>query len=286
MATELSLAYRTCARATRRHARNFYYGFLTLPRRQRRAVYALYAFCREADDIADGIAPNRAKLDGLARLRARLDCAAEGAPRNATDLALSHTLGTFHIRSDDLHDVLDGVTADLTNTRMPDEAALHRYCYQVASAVGLATLPVLSNGIPPSPAMRQAAAHLGQGMQRINILRDIREDLSHDRIYLPVDELRRHGVSEEQLLRHEPSEGLRAILISQADRARMHLDHGRRLLALLPHTSRGCVWLLAEIYERILHRLADRHYDVFADRISLSTPEKLRLMVSALRPRS
>jgi phytoene synthase len=315
MATDLARGYRACARMTRRTARNFYFAFLSLPQAQRRAVYALYAFCREADTCADGVndgapAPTftaanseavrlgrmtqrrsdttrrdsddlAARRTGLEELRDRLAQAADGIPKTERDLALADAIARYGVREEDLRDVLTGVEMDLTSTRIETYDELRTYCYHVASAVGLATLPVLTDGIPPTEAMREAAIDLGLGMQYVNILRDVGEDLALGRIYLPSEELTAHGVDELQLRARTMSAGLRAALATHGDRAGAHLARGRRLLAYLPRRSRACPWLLSEIYGRILARIVEADYRVFGGRVSLPAIEKLWLLVSS-----
>lgn len=298
MATNLARAYRACARTTRRNARNFYFAFVSLPRAQRRAVYALYTFCREADDCVDAgaIAPASTEENGsavllglrpetasaaLQELRARLANAAQGRPKTERDLALADAITRFAVHEEDLRDVLSGVEMDLSLSRVETYDDLRTYCYHVASAVGLATLPILTDGVPPTDEMRIAAIDLGLGMQYVNILRDVDEDLALGRIYLPSEELAAHGVDEAQLRARTMTDGLRTLLAAHADHAKTHLDAGRRLLSLLPRRSRACPWLLSEIYGRILARIAEADYRVFGQRVSLPAIEKLCLLVSS-----
>jgi len=306
MATKaLAQSYAACARITRREARNFYYAFASLPRRQRLAIYALYAFCREADDCVDSASsmdalftPEKseetapllgdeqadAALEprlGIAWLRERLAAAAGGRALVPRDLALADAIERYGICPDDLAAVITGVEMDLTRTRYATFDELRDYCYHVASAVGLATLPILDAGIPPTDAMRDHAIDLGLGMQLVNILRDVAEDLERDRIYLPQEELARFGVDQAALARGEMTEPLRLLLAFQAARALEYLDRGRGLLAHLPRRGRACPWLLAEIYGRVLRRIITADYDVFAGRVSLPKWQKLGLLVSA-----
>jgi phytoene synthase len=282
MATDLARAYRACARTTRRTARNFYLAFLSLPRAQRRAIYALYAFCREADDCADDDSDDLAtRRTGLEELRDRLARAANGTPETERDVALADAIARYGVREEDLRDVLTGIEMDLTSTRIEAYDELRTYCYHVASAVGLATLPILTDGAPPTETLREAAVDLGLGMQYVNILRDVDEDLALGRIYLPRDELAAHGVDEAQLRARTMSTGLHAALAAHGDRAGAHLARGRRLLAHLPRRSRTCPWLLSEIYGRILARIVEADYRVFGGRVSLPAIEKLWLLLSS-----
>jgi 15-cis-phytoene synthase len=295
---DLIAAYAACAAVTRREARNFYYAFLSLPKPQRLAVYALYAFCREADDVVDaepsrdslvprrpepvGSSPDRRRRAGLDQLRSRLERAVQGKPSCSMDLALADAIHRFGVNPDDLNDVLDGMSLDVTLTRVESQDALDQYCYYAASAVGLATLPVLNAGAPPTDAMREAAIDLGLGMQYINILRDVAEDLDRDRIYLPQDQLAHYGLDEAALRAHTMSAPLRGMLKEHADRGRALLISGRRLLPSLPRRSRACPWLLSEFYLRILDRIVSRDYDVFSGRVTLSKATKLGLLLSTV----
>ena len=302
---DLAAAYAACAETTRREAKNFYYAFLSLRPLQRQSIYALYAFCREADDVADSPNPLTAECDesafrkgsdggvdspnplmarkqeGIDRLRARLAGAANGNPQVERDLALADTLERFGVDPNDLADVIRGVEMDLRVNRVPDEAAMRDYCYHVASAVGLATLPILNNGTPPTDEMRELAIDLGLGMQYVNILRDVREDILEDRIYLPADEMTHFGVSEETLADGRTSDAAKRLLAHHADRARTTLDRGLQLVSRLPRSGRACPWLLGAMYGRILARIVRRDYDVWSERVSLPKAEKLWLLLTS-----
>jgi len=302
MATDLARAYRACARTTRRHARNFYFAFLSLPPAQRRAVYALYAFCHEVDSLADeggailpvgdveevGSDSSSAMSDDLARRRAglmamreRLARAARGEPAEERDRALADAIARFGVREADLADVLTGVEMDLEPVRIETYDELRTYCYHVASAVGLATLPILSGGTPPSDAMREAAIDLGLGMQYVNVLRDVNEDLQLGRIYLPLGALTAYGLDEAALRTRTMTDDLRAVVAEHGTIARGLLDRGRRLLPDLPRAGRACPWLLSEIYGRILARILGTDDPLFSGRASLPTAEKVGLLLSA-----
>ena len=281
MASQLTLAYRACARIVRREAKNFYAAFLTLPRRKRRAIYAVYAFCREADDIADGDAPLAQKAAALERLRERLKEAVAGRPASLADLALSDAVQRFSIDPADLTHVIDGVEMDLTVSRYATFEALRRYCLAVASAVGLAVLPVLIHGRTgvDGAAARERARALGVGMQLANILRDVREDLARDRLYLPQEDLELHGVTEHGLCAGGLDERTRTFLSFQVARARAYLQDGLKLVSYLPRRSRCCIAVMAGIYARILDRLQARGYDVFSERIAIPVFEKIALAI-------
>jgi phytoene synthase len=310
---DLNRAYAECARITRREARNFYFAFLSLPRRQRRAVYALYAFCREADDVADAVPPagtltekhgeaalllrdassahvkaehdeqhSDPRREGLRRLRERLLAAGEGRPQTLRDAALADAIDRFGVRLEDLDDVIAGVEMDLEPVRLQTDDELEDYCYHVASAVGLATLPILNEGIPPTDEMRDLAIRLGLGMQFVNVLRDVAEDLECGRVYLPASGFARHGLRQEVLAERSVGSELRELLCEHAERARSNLAAGAELARRVPRSGRSCLWLLAEIYGRVLDRIEASGYDVFAGRVSLPNREKLGLLLQAL----
>jgi phytoene synthase len=278
----LRASYRACARLTRREARNFYLGFATLPRRKRLAVCAVYAFCREADDIADGEAPLETKKAGLAELRGRLAQAASGAPSGERDLALADAIARFSVDPQDLADVVAGVEMDLRVTRVATYSELRRYAELVASATGLAILPVLAwrrGGARVTPQARAAAVELGVGMQLVNVLRDVSEDVERGRIYLPLEDLVRFGVTEEALSCGAIEEGTRALLSFETERAREALKKGSDLASRLPRHACGCPALLGAVYSGLLDRIVARGYDVFGPRIGLTGGEKLWLFV-------
>ena len=279
----LKAAYRACARLTRRRAKNFYYAFLGLPRDKRRAVYAVYAFCRQADDIADGPEEIPAKRLALKKLRSRLLQAVSGEPQCSVDLALSDAIARFAVEPADLAHVIDGVESDLSVSRYADFEELRRYCELVASAPGLAVLPILADGRRErgiAEQDRDAATALGIGMQLTNIVRDVSEDTARGRIYLPQEDLERFGVPENDLKKPEASKALRELVAFESGRARTFLREGERLLTRLPRRSRRCPALLIALYSRVLDRIRQRGYDVLGAPATLSTREKVCLLLA------
>ena len=260
-------ALREAARITRREAKNFYVAFLTLPREERLGIYALYAFFRRADDIADGPGTLGEKQAALAALRAGLSLPGDDPVLSA----LAWAKEKFSIPEELLRAVIDGVGMDLTKARYQTFEELKDYCWHVAAAVGLTVLRVL--GAPPEAD--RPGERFGIGMQLVNILRDVREDLARGRIYLPQEDLSRFGVSEEDLKRGELTEGLRSLLSFEAARAKRYMEAINELLPLVPRRGRPCIGVLAALYGTILTRIQARGYDVFSKRVSLSTREKL-----------
>ncbi len=267
-------ALREAARITRREAKNFYIAFLTLPREQRLGIYALYAFFRRADDIADGPGALGEKEEALARLRRGISAPGD----DPVLVALDWARWRFSIPEELLEAVLRGVEMDLERTRYATFGDLEEYCWHVAAAVGLAVLRVL--GAPPeadAPGER-----FGIGMQLVNIVRDVKEDLSRGRVYIPQEELARFGVTEEALIEGRITPGIRSLLSSLAERAEGYLREVNRLLPLVPPRGRPCIGILARVYGRLLRRIGERGFDVFRERVSLEGWEKVWLLLSGV----
>jgi phytoene synthase len=282
----LETAYERCRDIAREEARNFYYGFILLPPERRAGIYAAYAFSRRADDSVDGDEPLPERLAAVAARRAELEAcyAGEPPPGDAVLVALADAVRRFGIPREHLDALLDGVEMDLTVSRYPDFPALKGYCDRVAGAVGLVSLHVFGFSDPRAP---EHAADLGVALQLVNIMRDVAEDAERDRIYLPADEMAAHGVDERDLLDGVATPAFRALMRDQGERARDYFARGERLLPLLDRRARMCVSMLSGLYREILGQIEERDYDVFAGRVSLSTPHKLALMgrrtASALR---
>ncbi len=273
----LARDYARCAEVTRRASSNFYYAFMLLPREKRRALHAVYAFCRFVDDIADdeSVADPGAML---ARWREELRNVYAGAPRRPISRALADNVRRFNIPRRHLEEVIDGVEMDLTRRRYENFAELELYCHRVASAVGLICIEIFGYR---EPATRIYAEKLGLAFQLTNILRDVREDAARCRIYLPLADLRRFGVAESDVLRGVHTPEFRALMAFEADRARAFY---RAAEAALPESDRRSM-IAAEgmrvIYSAILDEITRADYRVFERRHSLSSARKLALIARA-----
>lgn len=275
MEASLIQAYRYCQALTQREARNFYYGFLLLPREQRRAIYAAYAFARQCDDIVDQDLPHQEKVASLVAFRQALDGCLAGAPTGPMFTALGHAVSSFAIPHQYLYQLIEGVEMDLTVRRYPTFDDLRRYCYLVASTIGLISIHIF--GYRDGQRARDHAVDLGIALQLTNILRDIQEDSQRDRIYIPQDEMARFGYSEEELFAGLANRAFQGLVAHQVARARNYYVKGRKLLPLLPKRAQACVGAMAGIYSRILDDIERRPAAVFGERISLSTGQKLAL---------
>ena len=270
----LAQAYSHCREVAKREARNFYFAFLTLPRAKRQAIYAVYAFARICDDIADGEASTEAKLTGLADVRRSLERAYDSAPEGPVFTALADVAATYRIEQSSFQALVGGVEMDTAQNRYATFEDLRRYCYGVASTVGLICVEVFGYARPEA---RCYAVDLGLAMQLTNILRDIQEDAERDRIYIPQDELARFGYSEENLSSGVVNRSFTDLMRFQAERARSYYSSSARLLPLVPVRSRACISVLHGLYSRLLDRIEARHFDVFHGRVRLGTAEKVLL---------
>ena len=265
-----ALAY--CRQVTRQQARNFYYAFLFLPSEKRAAIYSVYAFCRHSDDIADAPGHLHSKRDQLKRWRDELESCYSGTPTLLITRALRHTIQKYPIPRHYFEELLTGVEMDLTVQRYASFDDLRVYCYRVASAVGLACLEIFGYR---HAGVRSYAGNLGIALQLTNILRDVREDAERGRIYLPQEELRAFGVSENDVLRQRYTASFAALMRFQQERI---LAHYRNAAAsLLPGDRAGLMApeIMAAIYRATLDKMRRRGFNVFLGRTRLSGLRKL-----------
>jgi phytoene synthase len=267
---------RVCRRITRHYARTFYFASHTLPRRVQQDAYAIYAFCRWADNGVDDAPTPAEATRRVAHARAVLDLALSDRPAPAGLLAFRHTLRSRSIPRDLFDALLDGMEMDLTIGRYPDFPALDRYCYRVAGVVGLMMTHVF--GFRHERCLPHAVA-LGRAMQLTNILRDVREDLDRGRVYLPQDELARFGVAESQLAAGRVDDRFRDFMRSQIARARAdYADSDAGIPDLASPAARLTVRLMGRLYGGILDAIEAADYDVFRTRAHVPTPRKLRVL--------
>jgi phytoene synthase len=277
-----------CRQMTRREARNFYWGFVALPRPKRIAIYALYSFAREIDDDVDlpggggliryaSTGPARYE-DTFAKHRERVRRCYEGDATDPVMHVLAHAVKRYNIPSDDLEALIRGVEMDVVTTRYASWDALHVYCNHVASAVGRMCVRVFGY---TDPVALTFADDLGVALQLTNILRDVREDLDLGRIYLPQDELRRFGVSEDALLAGRPGRGWDPLVRHQIARAQEYFNSGLRVIGPIPRRATACVLTMAGIYRAILDQIADDPYLPLKTRASLGGRAKLSVMLKS-----
>ncbi len=273
----LAESYAHCRCVARTRARNFYYSFVLLPKAQRDAMCAIYAFMRYCDDLSDEPGANRASID---QWRAALDGALEGRTAGHPVLPAFHdTVSRYHIPPRYFHEMIDGVASDLEPRQYETFEQLYGYCYQVASTVGLTIIHIF--GFAGDEAL-PLAEKCGIAFQLTNILRDIREDAGRGRIYLPAEDLARFRARAEDLRAGRRTPELIALLEFEAGRARAYYREARPLAGLVQRRSQPSLRALMAIYARLLERIARSNYDVFDRRISLPAAEKCWIAARAL----
>ena len=270
-------SYEYCRRVARRRAKNFYYSFVLLSRPQRNAMCAIYAFMRYCDDLSDEPGATRAAID---QWRAEMEEALEGRfSSHPVWPAFYHTVRRFGIPHQYFREMIGGVLSDLEPRRFETFEQLYRYCYQVASVVGLTIIHIF--GFDTRSAL-PLAEKCGVAFQLTNILRDIREDAERGRIYLPAEDLRRFGVSEGDLAAGRRNEPFLRLMAFESERARAYYNDSRPLLDLIHPRSRASLWALIAIYSRLLERIEHSNYDVFRRRVRLPLWEKSWIVWRAL----
>ncbi len=263
-----------CQQRTAQSGSSFYYSFLFLPSERRRAITALYAFCREVDDVVDectdpGIA--RIKLNWW---RTEIDLMLQGAPTHPVSKALHPHLAPFKLDSQHLHAIIDGMAMDLDEVRYPDFAALKNYCWLVAGVVGILSASIFG---ATRPETLQYAEKLGLAFQLTNIIRDVGEDVRMGRIYLPQDELAQFGVTEADLLAARHSVKFEELMRFQAKRAQTAYDEAFALLPAADRRAQRPGLIMAAIYRTLLDEIERDGYRVLDRRISLTPVRKLWL---------
>ena len=266
-------------RITRRSASNLALAFALLPRVKRQQMSALYAFCRQVDDVADDeSAPIPPRREQLAAWRAdvRRACAGD-APAFPVNRGLQPVIERCRLPFALFDELIQGVEMDLDVNRYADYEQLDRYCYRVASVVGLLSIEIFGY---QDPACRDYAIHLGKALQLTNILRDVRADAGRGRIYLPLAELARFGVTEQEILRSDYSDRFRQLAAAVAERARLHYRRARELLPPEDRRSMIAAELMGSVYWRLLRKLEARQFNVFGPQPTrLSKLQKLLLIL-------
>ena len=266
-------SYRHCQQIARRTGKNFYYSFLMMPRAKRQAMCAIYAFMRRSDDIADSTANPAVASEGLRQWRATVDAALRGETSSEPTLpALVDTVKRYGIEPRYFHELLDGTEMDQRVTRYESFEDVYRYCYHVASVVGLIVLPVF--GYQDQAALVPAEA-CGIAFQLTNILRDVKEDAGLGRIYLPREDLKRFGVEVADIMGSRTTPQFIELMKFEAARAREYYAKAVPLLDMIEPDSRGTLAVMIGIYGGILDKIEKQNYAVFDGKIRLSTAEKL-----------
>lgn len=289
-ASQLDMAYSVCRSIARSAAKNFYYGFVLLPRHKRNALSAVYAFMRRCDDIVDD---NTLSTDDRHhKLAEWLDRVHRALAAQPTDdpvlLALTDAQRTYQIPIGLLDQLAFGTAADLDYPQSePSVGAplvvryqtfeeLRQYCYGVASVVGLVCIKIFGYR---DPAAEPLAERCGLAFQLTNIIRDVKEDVAMGRVYFPQEELAQCGLSAADLAAvNVDATRIRSLLAIEADRARECYRAGEELIPLVSEDSQPALWVLITIYHRLLEKITANQYDVFSVRVRLTVPEKLTVL--------
>jgi 15-cis-phytoene synthase len=254
-----------------------------MPSEKRRSFCAVYAFMRYCDDISDGASTLEAKREMLRHWRAELDAAVSGDYQGHPILPAFHdTVAKFSIPPEYFHWIIDGAEMDLTIGRYESFQDLYRYCFNVASAVGLVCLQIF--GFSDDSA-KKYGEYCGIAFQLTNILRDIKEDAEMGRIYLPIEDLERFHYTPEELQQGIMDERFQSLMSYEAARAQEYYAKARCLLPLVDEASRPALWAMMEIYSRILKKIVFRRYDVFHLPVRLSGTEKASIVIKAFAMR-
>jgi phytoene synthase len=301
-------AYAVCRTIAQREAKNFYYSFRVLPVHKRNAMCAVYAFMRRADDISDDESlPITERREVMSQwLEAWRDARRSGISDEPVFLALNDAQKTFAIPDVLLEDLVRGTTMDLeenhsdvvvvTDTAVTKDGnitetfqiyesfeGLYRYCYLVASVVGLVCIRIFGYSDPRAETL---AEQTGVAFQLTNILRDVREDAERGRIYLPLEDLEANQVAVEHLILAARNiwkpETVTKLLALEASRAKNFYAAAEELLPLIDRDSRAALWVLVKIYRGLLERIIARNYDVFSERVSVPTSQKMMILAQGI----
>jgi 15-cis-phytoene synthase len=290
-AITLDEAYASCRAIAKREAKNFYYAFVALPEPRRNAICAIYAFMRKADDLSDDeTIPRGERRRNLEQWQAAWDSAAAGFPTDdPVFIAVRDAIQRYSIPLSLLDELIAGTTSDLkTNPGdSPDTYAtfadLYRYCYLVASVAGLVCIRIFGYS---DPAAEKLAEETGVAFQLTNILRDVAEDAERGRVYLPLEDLLAHGVTLDSMLHRPkgapPTLNERALLAEIGRRADTYYASAEKLLPLINRESRPALWVLVSIYHALLRRIERASFNVFSNRASVPTAQKVGILGAAM----
>lgn len=271
----LARSYKYCREVARKRARNFYYSFMVLPREKSDAMCAVYAFMRFCDDIADDPSFDGDRRQMLERWRGTLGETLDGEYGDSLVLPAFHdTLRKYEIPAQYFHDLIDGAAMDLSIERYATFRDLYKYCYRVASVVGLVCIHIYGF---TSPDAKKYAEYCGIAFQLTNILRDVKEDAVGGRVYIPEEDLVSFNYTLDDLQKGVMDDRYYSLMKFEVKRARSYYNASQPLVDLIDESSRPALRAMIEIYSGILERIEKSNYDVFSRRISLPTARKLSI---------
>ena len=267
-----------CEDRTKRSGSSFYYSFMFLPKDKRRAITALYAFCREVDDVVDECSDAGVARTTLTWWRMQVADIYDGKPQHPVAQALVPIVKQFNMAQEHLLEIIDGMEMDLDQPRYPDFKSLQLYCYRVASVVGLLAAEIFGY----TDRQTQKYAHdLGIAFQLTNIIRDVGEDARRGRIYLPMDELEQFGVTASDILNTNETENFQKLMEFQIERAQRYYQQALAHLPAVDRKSQRTGLIMAAIYRATLDEVISSGCHVMKERVSLTPLYKLRLAFTA-----
>jgi 15-cis-phytoene synthase len=288
--TSLEESYEICRKITAEYSKTFYMGTMLMPPEQRRAIWAIYMWCRQTDELVDGPKAGQTTLETLNRWEEHLESVFAGIPINDVDVALVDTLQRFPLDIQPFRDMIEGQRMDLYRSRYQSFEELRLYCYRVAGTVGLMSTAVIGteslgtapwHTTPDQPPIEEAVA-LGIANQLTNILRDVGEDARRGRIYIPLDELAQFDYTEADLIAGVIDDRWRALMQFQLQRARDYYTQAERGITALSRNGRWPVWASLMLYSQILDVIEENDYDVFTRRAYVPLGRKLWNLPTAL----
>ncbi len=266
-----------CTKLTKSSGSNFYYSFLFLPRARREAMSTVYAFCREVDSAVDDPIAGSDPMDQLEHWRRELHAVYQGTPTHPVTISLAEHVRRCSIPQEYFVELIAGVEMDLTTKRYATFPELYRYCYRVASIVGLICLKIFD---ARSSLASDYAVNLGLAFQLTNILRDLATDADRGRIYLPQEDLARFGYPEENLLGRTYSSSFFDLMRFECVRAREFYQKAREAVDRMPADDRRALTvaeIMRGVYSRILDRIEASGYRVFGPRVSLAPSYRMAI---------
>lgn len=261
-----------CQEKAAKSGSSFYYSFRFLPKSRRHAITALYAFCREVDDVVDECSDAGVAAQTLAWWRSEVRELFKGTPQHPVTRALASAIHEYALPEAIFHDIIDGMQMDLDQHRYLDFPSLEVYCYRAAGAVGLLAARIFGYTHPDT---LEYAKSLGTALQLTNILRDIGEDARRDRLYLPLNELQAHNIQPHEVLSGAPGEQFEAFYLQQIERAEQFYTIALKKLPEVDRAAQRPGLIMAHIYHQLLQELRSEGRAVFKQRITLTPIRKL-----------
>ncbi len=268
-----------CQDKTAKSGSSFYYSFLFLPKTKRLAITALYAFCREVDDIADSEMDNKIKLVKLEWWRSEIESLFTGKANHPVSHALEPAIKTFGLKKEYFLEIIDGMEMDLNEVRFANFEELNLYCYRVAGVVGLLSATIFGY---KDPQTLEYAKKLGLALQLTNIIRDVHEDSLRNRLYLPLDELEKFGVTEQQIFNRDNSDEFHQLMLFHAERAHQCYRDAYKTLPKQDRYDQKTGIIMAAIYENTLNEMEDDQLQVLKHKVMIPPLRKIIIALKTL----